>query len=132
MHTKVLGVPDLALRPTQYRDSLCVGLGMLPVTEGITAPPFISRAFAFSCIPELISRRLIRVNVPPNHSWDFKCHLQADRVLKSWILDGTSGAVHSESWICMGASFQRSPRSNTRFNLGVRSIKAKQVLVRIT
>jgi hypothetical protein len=84
MHTKVLGVPDLELRPIQYRDSLCVDLGMLPVSEGITAPPFISRAFAF-CIPELISRRLIRVDVPPNHTWDFKCHLQADRVLKSWF-----------------------------------------------
>jgi hypothetical protein len=73
-----------ALRPIQYRDSLCVDLGMLPVSEGITAPPFISRAFAF-CIPELISRRLIRVDVPLNHTWDFKCHLQADRVLKSWF-----------------------------------------------
>jgi hypothetical protein len=66
-------------------------------------------------VPELISRRLIRVDVPLNHSWDFKCHLQADRVLKSWIFDGTSGAVHSESWVCMGASFQRSARSNTGF-----------------
>jgi hypothetical protein len=66
-------------------------------------------------VPELISRRLIRVDVPLNHSWDFKHHLQADRVLKSWIFDGTSGAVHSESWVCMGASFQRSARSNTGF-----------------
>jgi hypothetical protein len=47
LYAKIPGVPGLALRPIQYRDSLCVGLGILPVTEGVAAPPFTARAFAF-------------------------------------------------------------------------------------
>ena len=37
----------LGIAPNSISGPLCVGLGILPVTEGLSAPPFISRAFAF-------------------------------------------------------------------------------------
>jgi hypothetical protein len=75
----------LVLRPIQYRDSLCVGLGMLPVTEGIAAPPFISRAFAFSCIPELMWPSPIRCMSLQITYRGFRRHSKADRVFQ--VLD---------------------------------------------
>jgi hypothetical protein len=62
--------------PAQFHcwDSLCVDLGILPVTEGLTAPPFISRVFAF-WYPGTESAVAYQITVPPFHLQELQAPL---------------------------------------------------------